>query len=86
MEPRESWEHLNARAEEIVDRTTRMKRRQLTASGKGGTKCTAGSEQQGNWYRLLSCPTIPVNGSYEDFKILAETFHADVGALMDMHR
>lgn len=81
----ENWEQLNARAEEIVDRTTRMKRKQLAIAAKGGARGTGGAEQR-EWNRLLDCPTIPADGSYEDFKILAETFQVDVKTLMDMHR
>ena len=34
----------------------------------------------------MNCPSIPSKGSYEDFKILAETYQTDVKALIDLHR
>ena len=85
LEQHENWERMNARAEEIVDRTTRVKRKQ-SANLATRTIKSGGYAEGTGWKGTLECPFIPSDGSYEDFKILAETYGTDVKALIDLHR
>jgi len=84
MNTGEGWEDLNKRAEEIADRTTRVKRKHLPPTKD--TRTNGCADTGVDWNRLIECPFIPAGGSYEDFKILAETFETDTKALIDMHR
>jgi len=45
-----------------------------------------GNTTEVKWEKLMECPTIQMNGSYEDFKILAATYDTDAQALLDLHR